>query len=102
MRSGIYISNLQNDRKSLFINFIKPVFWVKVTPESSATLLVHFCTGSDSIHRHEEDLSGLDDAEEHLQVVEDVGKNLLLRDAKVYILIIGVWALVDDAVHVQV
>lgn len=34
--------------------------------------------------------------------MEDVSKNLFLRDAKMDILIIGVGALVDDAIHVQI
>lgn len=71
-------------------------------PEPSATLLVHFGPGCDSIHSHEEHLPGLDDAKEHFEVVEDVGKDLLLSDTEVYVLVVGVRALVDDPVHVQV
>lgn len=34
--------------------------------------------------------------------MENVGKNLLLRDAEVDVLVVGVGALMNDAVHVQV
>lgn len=74
----------------------------KSLPESSTSLLVHLCPWCHAVHGHEEDLPWLDDPEEHLQVMEDVSKNLLLRDAKVDIFIVGVRALVDDAVHVQI
>lgn len=71
-------------------------------PESASSLLVHLCPWRHTIHSHEEDLARLDDPEEHLQVMEDVCKNLFLRDAKVDILIVWVRTLVDDAIHVQI
>lgn len=78
--------------------------WSKLNsvPESSATLLVHFGSWCDSIHSHEEHLPGLDDAKEHFEVMEDVGEDLLFCDAEVHVLVVGVWALVDDPIHVQV
>lgn len=71
-------------------------------PESPASLLVHLCPWCHAIHRHEEDLARLDDPEEHLQVMEDVSKNLLLRNAKVDILVVRVGALMNNPVHVQI
>lgn len=59
-------------------------------PESSATLLVHLGPWGNPIHRHEKHLPGFDDAEQNLNIVEDVCKDLLLCDAEVYILVIGV------------
>lgn len=59
-------------------------------PKPSTPLLVHLCPRCNTIHSHEEDLPRLDDPEEHLQVMEDVGKNLFLRDAKVDILVVRV------------
>lgn len=64
--------------------------------------MVHFCSRRHAVHRHEKDLAGLDDPEEHLQIVEDVCKNLLLRNSKVDILVIGVGALMNDSIHVQI
>ena len=71
-------------------------------PEPASPLLVHLCPWCDAIHRHEEDLARLDDPEEHFQVVEDVSKNLFLRNAKVNVLVIRVGTLVDDPIHVQI
>lgn len=34
--------------------------------------------------------------------MEDIGEDLLLGDAEVHVLVVGVRALVDDPVHVQV
>ena len=48
------------------------------TPESSPTLLVHLGPGGNTINGHEEHFPGFYDAKEHLQVVENIGKNLLL------------------------
>lgn len=59
-------------------------------PESSATLLVHFGPRCDSVHGHEEHLPGLDDAKEHFEVVEDVCEDLLLGDAEMHVLVVGV------------
>lgn len=74
----------------------------KNLPESSSSLLVHFCSWRHAIHRHEEDLAWLDDPEEHLQIVEDVCKNLLLRNSKVDILVIGMGALMNNSIHVKI
>ncbi len=71
-------------------------------PESPSSLLVHLCPRCHAIHRHEEDLARLDDPEEHLQVMEDVGENLFLRNAKVDILVVGVGTLMDNPIHVQI
>lgn len=59
-------------------------------PESPATLLVHLCPWGNPIYRHEKNLPGFDDAEQNLNIVEDVCKDLFLCDAEVYILVIGV------------
>ena len=48
------------------------------SPEPSAALLVHFSPGRDAVDGHEENLLGLDHPEQNLDVVEDVGKDLLL------------------------
>lgn len=72
------------------------------TPESPSSLLVHLCSWCHTIHSHEENLARLDDPEENLQVMEDVCKNLFLRDAKVDVLVIGMGTLVDNPIHVQI
>lgn len=64
--------------------------------------MVHFCSWRNAVHRHEEHLARLNDPEEHLQIVEDVGKNLLLRNSEVDILVVGVGALMDDSIHVEI
>lgn len=71
-------------------------------PESPSSLLVHLCPRCHTIHCHEENFARLDDSEEYLHVMEDVSKNLLLRNAKVNILIIWVWTLMNNPVHVQI
>lgn len=76
--------------------------FVPCLPESPSSLLVHLCPWCHAIHRHEEDLTRLDNPEENLQVMKDVGKNLLLRNAKVDILIIWVGALMNNPIHVQI
>ena len=38
----------------------------------------------------------------HLNIIEDVVENLVLRDAKRWVVIIGVGTDVDDAIHVQI
>ena len=47
-------------------------------------------------------LSGLDHSEQKLDIVENVLEYLLLTDSEVRIVIVGVGADVDDAVHVKV
>ena len=47
-------------------------------------------------------LPGLDHPEQELNVVENVLKYFLLTDSEVRVVIIGVGADVDDAVHVKV
>lgn len=71
-------------------------------PKSSSSLLVHLCPRRHAVHRHEEDLARLDDPEENLQVMEDIGKDFLLGNAEVDILVVRVGTLVDDPVHVQI
>lgn len=75
---------------------------VQVLPEPPSSLLVHFCSRRHAVHRHEENLARLDDPEEHLKIVEDVCKNLLLRNAKVDILVIRVGALMNNSIHVKI
>lgn len=74
----------------------------QVLPESPASLLVHLCPGCHTIHCHEKDLAWLNNSKENLHIVEDVSKNLLLRDAKMDILIIWMGALMNDPIHVQI
>ena len=38
----------------------------------------------------------------HLNIIKDIVENLVLRDAKRWVVIIGVGADVDDAIHVQI
>lgn len=71
-------------------------------PESPATLLVHLSPWGNPIYRHEKHLPGFDDAEQNLNIVEYVCKDLLLCDAEVYIFVIGVWTLMDDSIHIQI
>ena len=47
-------------------------------------------------------LTGLNHAEQKLNVVKDVLKDLLLADPEVRVVIIGMRADVDDAVHVEI
>lgn len=95
---NLVILNKYYDRISIYsFRFIHPS-----QPESTSSLLVHLRPWRHTIHRHEENLARLDDPEEHLQVMEDVCKNLFLRNAKVDIFIVWVRTLVDDAVHVQI
>lgn len=75
---------------------------LQVLPEPPSSLLVHFCSRRHAVHRHEENLARLDDPEEHLKIVEDVCKNLLLRNAKVDILVIRVGALMNNSIHVKI
>lgn len=82
--------------------FFKKTLELQVLPEPPSSLLVHFCSRRHAIHRHEEDLAGLDDPEEHLKIMEDVCKNLLLRNAKVDIFVIRVGALMNNPIHVQI
>ncbi len=51
---------------------------------------------------NEDILSRLDHPEEDLDVVEDALEYLLLRDPEVGVVVVGVRADVDDAVHVEV
>lgn len=71
-------------------------------PEATAALLVHLGPRCHTVDGHEEHLAWLDHAEQHLNVVEDVSKDLLLRYAEMGIGIVRVRAHVDDAVHVQI
>lgn len=71
-------------------------------PESPSPLLVHLCPRGHTIHSHEENFAWLDDSEEHLQIMKNVSENLLLRDAKMHILVVWVGTLVNDPVHVQI
>ena len=64
--------------------------------------MIHLCPRCHSIDGHEEHLPWLDHSEEHLDVVEDVRDDLLLRNPKVWIIVVGVRAVVDDPVHVEV
>lgn len=48
------------------------------------------------------DLLGLDHTEEDFNVVENVFKDLLFGDSKMRIVVVGMGADMDDAVHVEV
>lgn len=71
-------------------------------PEPSSSLLVHLCSRRHTVHRHEENLARLDDPEEHLKIMENVCKDLLLRNAKVDVFIIWVGALMNNSIHVKI
>ena len=53
-----------------------------------------------TINRSEQQLLGLHDLEELLKVLEDLDNHLVLRE--LYIRIVSMRAVVDDAIHVQV
>ncbi|KZT53276.1 hypothetical protein CALCODRAFT_56918 [Calocera cornea HHB12733] len=71
-------------------------------PKPPAALLVHLCARRHPINSHEEELLGLDLAEEEVDVGEDGGVHLLLRQPEVGVPIVRVRALVDHAVEVEV
>lgn len=64
--------------------------------------MIHFCSWRHTIHRHKEDLARLDDPEKYLKIMEDVCKDLLLRNTKVDILVIRVGALMNNSIHVKI
>lgn len=90
------------------INFklVLQYFIIGVTSEfiniPSASLLVHLSPGSYTINSHEKQLLGLDYLEKNTDVMENILKNLLLRDTEMWIWIIRVRAIVDYTIHIQV
>lgn len=76
----------------------EPIF----LPKTSPTLLIHFCSWSYSINCHEENLPWFNNAEQYLQIVKNIGKNLIFWDSEVDIVIIWMWTLMYNAIHVQV
>lgn len=63
--------------------------------ESSRSLLVHLRSRRHAIDRHEHHLSRLDRFEEEINVVENVLVDLLVGDAKMYVIVVGVTAVVN-------
>lgn len=77
------------------------ILYVKRSPESSRTLLVHFCAGSDAIDGHKEHLLGFDFAEEMLDVIEDSNEHLVLCHAESSIIGVLMRAVVNNTIHVE-
>ena len=70
--------------------------------ETASALLVHLGPGCDTIDSHKEGALRADDVEEMINVGENLSKDLLLSDAEERIDVVGMRAVVDDAVHVQI
>jgi hypothetical protein len=78
------------------------LFGIQRRPESARTLLVHLGPRSDAVDGHEEELLGLDLAEQVLDVVENSDKHFLLGEPERDVLArVFVGTVVDDAVHVE-
>jgi hypothetical protein len=71
-------------------------------PEAPTALLVHLGARRNSIDSEEEELLGLDDAEEVRNVGEDGEEDGLLGNAKRRVVVVRVRAVVDDTIHVQI
>ena len=71
-------------------------------PEAPTALLIHLGPRCNAVDGEEEELLGLDDAEEVGDVAKDGEEDVLLADAERRVVVVGVRAVVDDAVHVQV
>lgn len=68
----------------------------------SANLILQIVTYRHTVDRHEEKFLRLDHVEQKFEIEENVLENLFLCDTKVYVVVVGMRAVVDDAVHVEI
>lgn len=73
-----------------------------VLPKTPPPLLVHFCSRSHTINSHEEHLPRFNNAKQHLQVVKNISKDFIIWNSEVNIIIIRMWTLMYDSIHIQV
>lgn len=71
-------------------------------PEATCSLLVHFGSGGNTINGHEEELLRPYLAIQVLNVIENLNEHLVLCHAKSRGVGLGMSAIMDDAVHIQV
>jgi len=75
---------------------------IQRSPETTRSLLVHFCAGSNTVHGHEEQLFRFDLPEQMFNVVEYPDEHLIFAQAELRVIRVFVGAVVDDTVHVEV